>query len=247
MMKESHSKRAERFPLEDEDEKNAWIVTFSDLMTLLLVFFILLYSISTLNEAKFKKAITSIQISLGEKAPPVALMNLIDNDSNGSKMVSLEDVSGLRPRELDMLQRVQKFVDNQGLSRNIEVSLEQGNVMIRITGTVLFKSGLAQINVDGKPVMDEISNIIKEFSEFKVNIKGHTDNLDIDTRQFPSNWELSAFRATSVLRHLIETGINADRLTATGYADLLPLAPNDTEENRQKNRRVEFVLKKENR
>ena len=227
-------------------KQTAWIVTFSDLMTLLLVFFVLLYSISTLNEAKFKKAMASIQISLGETAPPVNLINLVDSSPRGPKTVSLEDISGIRPRELDMFQQIRAFVDKHALSENIKVSLEHGNVMIGITGTILFNSGLAQLNAGGKPVMDEIFNIIKEFKDFKINIKGHTDNQDINTRQFPSNWELSACRATSVLRYLIEKGISADRLTATGYADLLPVAPNDTEENRQKNRRVEFVLKKEN-
>lgn len=93
--------------------------------------------------------------------------------------------------------------------------------------------------------MDEIAQIIQEFPDFNVNIKGHTDNVPISTNKFPSNWELSAIRATTVLRRLTEKGIGAERLTATGYAELLPLGPNDTDEDRQKNRRVEFVLEKE--
>ena len=233
-----------KFQLEDDDENTGWIVTFSDLMTLLLVFFVLMYSISTLNEAKFKKAMASIQVSLGEKAPPIRLLNLVKGDPEKIKAVSLENLSGLRSREIDMLQRIKTFIEDRGLGKNIEVFLDSGKVTIRITGTVLFKSGVAMLNTKGGPVMDEISEIIHEFEDFRINIKGYTDNVVIATRQFPSNWELSAVRATTVLRHLIEKGINAERLTATGYADLLPLAPNDTEENRQKNRRVEFVLEK---
>lgn len=237
--------KSSKFRMEDDEENAGWIVTFSDLMTLLLVFFVLLYSISTLNEAKFKKAMTSIQISLGEEAPPVRLLELMNEPSRKSKVVSLESLSGMRSRELDMLKRVRKFIETRGLEKQIGVSLDNGKIAIRITGTMLFTSGSAMLNPNGAPVMDEISQIVKEFQDFKVNIKGHTDNVAIATRQFPSNWELSAVRATTVLRYLIEKGIDADRLTATGYGELLPLVPNDTEENRQINRRVEFVLEKE--
>ncbi|MBW1780320.1 MAG: OmpA family protein [Deltaproteobacteria bacterium] len=233
--------------LEENDEQAGWIVTFSDLMTLLLVFFVLLYSISALNIEKFKEAMTSIQVSLGEKIPPVRLLDLAKKAADKTKLISLEDLSGLRPRELDILKRVQDFIEKRGLGKNIEVFLERGNVVVRITGTVLFDSGVAALNREGEPLMDEISEIIKEFPDFKINIKGHTDNIPIATREFPSNWELSAVRATTVLRYLIQKGINAERLTATGYAELIPLASNDTEMDRQKNRRVEFVLEKENK
>ena len=114
-----------------------------------------------------------------------------------------------------------------------------------VTGTALFDSGFASLNSQGRPIMDGITQIIQEFVEFNVNIKGHTDNIPISTNKFPSNWELSAVRSTTVLRYLLEKGVNAERLTATGYADLLPLGPNNTDEDRQKNRRVEFVLEKE--
>lgn len=138
-----------------------------------------------------------------------------------------------------------EFIEERDLEKNIEVFLDRGRVVIRITGTILFDSGVASLNREGKPIIDEIAQIIQEFPDFNVNIKGHTDNVPISTNKFPSNWELSAIRATTVLRRLTEKGIGAERLTATGYAELLPLGPNDTDEDRQKNRRVEFVLEKE--
>jgi len=85
-----------------------------------------------------------------------------------------------------------------------------------------------------------------DYSEYSVNIKGHTDDRPILTKEFPSNWELSSIRATTVLKYLIQGGIDPGRLTATGYSDLLPLVANDTPENRAINRRVEFVLEKKN-
>lgn len=230
----------------EEDEARAgWIVTFADLMILLLVFFVLMYSISALDVEKFKEAMKSIQVSLGEKTPPIDLIDLTKGGGVQKKVVSLEDLSGLKSRKLDILKRIKEFIEERNLGENIEVFLDRGRVVIRITGTVLFDSGVASLNRDGKPIIDEIAQIIWEFPDFNVNIKGHTDNVPISTNKFPSNWELSAIRATTVLRRLTEKGISAERLTATGYAELFPLCPNDTDEDRQKNRRVEFVLEKE--
>jgi len=228
-----------------EEDNGGWIVTFADLMTLLLVFFVLLYSISSLNVAKFKQAMKSIQVSLGENESAIDLFDLTKEGGVQKKVVSLEDLSGLRTRQLDILKRVNEFIKERNLGENIEVFFNRGNVVIRITGTALFDSGFASLNSQGRPIMDGITQIIQEFVEFNVNIKGHTDNIPISTNKFPSNWELSAVRSTTVLRYLLEKGVNAERLTATGYADLLPLGPNNTDEDRQKNRRVEFVLEKE--
>jgi len=93
-------------------------------------------------------------------------------------------------------------------------------------------------------LLDDIISMVNEYNEYNVNIKGHTDNRPIRTLQFPSNWELSAIRATTVLKFLVDGGVDAKRLTATGYGSKLPLASNTSEKNRAKNRRVEFVLEK---
>ena len=127
----------------------------------------------------------------------------------------------------------------------ISVDARGEKIMIRIKGKVLFNSGAAELNPEGEPILDGIIKIIDEFFEYKINIKGYTDNVPIATQQFPSNWELSAIRATTVLKYLIGGSIDPHRLTATGYGELLPLVPNDSSEDRAQNRRVEFVLEKE--
>ena len=225
-------------------DKGDWIVTFADLMTLLLVFFVLLYSISSLNMEKFKHAIQSLQISLGETNPRVGLLDLVNVPEAKDMNFVIENLTGMRHREQDMLKTINEFIDGKDQSENIVVYSKAGKIIIQIRGKVLFKSGAAIFNEIAIPILDEIMDIIMSYSEYQVNIKGHTDDIPISTPLFPSNWELSAVRATTVLKHLISGGVDPLRLTATGYAELFPIVPNDSPENRATNRRVEFVLEK---
>jgi len=232
--------------LEEEEEENpGWILTLADLMILLLVFFVLLYSMSTMSLNKFKRVLMSIQISLGETEPPIGILDLTGGQGILDKKVSIEDLTGIKSRHHTILKNIIRFVDRDRLGEFISVDARGDKIMIRIKGKVLFNSGAAELNPEGEPILDGIIEIIDEFFEYKVNIKGYTDNVPIATKQFPSNWELSAIRATTVLKYLIDGGIDPHRLTATGYGELLPLVPNDSSENRAQNRRVEFVLEKE--
>lgn len=228
----------------DEEEQSGWIVTFADLMTLLLVFFVLLYSISTLNLTRFRHAIKSIQISLGEKEPAVTLLDIVGDSESIEREISLEDLTGLRTREQAVFNDINEFIEEKKLGKYIAINLYKGKIIIQIRGKVLFESGLAVLNDEARPILDKIVKIVGKYSEYNINIKGHTDNIPISTRQFASNWELSSIRATTVLKFLIDGGIVPTRLTATGYGELLPLVPNNSVINRAKNRRVEFVLEK---
>lgn len=226
------------------EEEKGWLITYADLMTLLLVFFLLLYSISSLNMEKFKRAVESIQISLGETHPRVGLMDLVNVPEAGEQSFTIEDVTGLRAREQEMLESLNEVIADKNQTDNILVYAKDGKIIIQIRGTVLFASGSAAFNDAAIPILKEIVTIIQSYPEYNVNIKGHTDDVPIETPQFPSNWELSAVRATTVLKFLIGGDIDPHRLTATGYGELLPLVPNDSTENRAANRRVEFVLEK---
>jgi chemotaxis protein MotB len=230
--------------LVDSYDYNEWMITYADLVTLLLVFFILLYSISSLNLEKFKRAVQSIQTSLGETNPKVGLLELADVAESKDQSFTIEDLTGLRAREQDMLKSLNEMIADKNQSENILVYAKDGKIIIQIRGTVLFSSGSAEFSDNAVPILNEIVNIIQTYPEYNVNIKGHTDDIPIETPQFPSNWELSAVRATTVLKFLISGGINPHRLTATGYGELLPLVSNDSTENRAINRRVEFVLEK---
>jgi chemotaxis protein MotB len=229
----------------EQSDVGDWIVTFADLMTLLLVFFVLLYAISSLNTEKFKYAIKSIQTSLGATNPKEGLLDLINVPESKDMDDIAEDLTGVNQREKEMMMNaINEFIEDQQQSDNIIVYSKAGKITIQVRGKILFKSGDVEFNKAAMPILDEITDIILTYPEYHVNIKGHTDDIPISTPRFPSNWELSAVRATTVLKHLISGGVDPLRLTATGYADVFPIVPNDNPENRATNRRVEFVLEK---
>jgi len=227
-----------------EEESAGWIVTFSDLVTLLLVFFVLMFSISTMNLHKFKYAIKSIQVNLGEENPAVDLLEIITEPETEKKKISIEDIVGIKTREQKMMDDINDIIDETQLGDHVVLTRADGKIMVRIKGAVLFESGAALLNPESRPILDQIVRIINDYSEYNVNIKGHTDDKPIRTEKFPSNWELSSIRATNVLKYMIRSGVDPIRLTATGYAELLPIVENDSTENRSINRRVEFVLEK---
>lgn len=228
-----------------EEEAAGWIVTFADLVTLLLVFFVLMFSISTMNLNKFKYAIKSIQLNLGEEHPAVDLLEIIkETEEPEEKKFTLEDIVGITTKEQKMMDDINDIIDETQLGDHVILARSDGKIMLRIRGAVLFESGAAILNPESGPILDQIVKIINDYPDYNVNIKGHTDDKPIKTEKFPSNWELSSIRATNVLKYLIQSGIDPVRLTATGYAELLPLVKNDSAENRSVNRRVEFVLEK---
>jgi chemotaxis protein MotB len=244
----------------EEESVGGWLVTYADLMTLLLTFFILLFSISSMNLEKFKQALAAIQVSLGEERPPVQLLDIIDEpmdlvaltagadesetpEQEKKHEIALENLIGLKSK--DIYRDVQRLIHKQEVGDHIMVALDGSKIVIRVTGKALFASGIAILNSEATPILNDITQIIEQYPEYRLRIEGHSDDIPISTPQFPSNWELSAVRATTVLRYLIEKGIDPHRLTATGYGSLLPLVPNTTEANRGRNRRVEFVLEKE--
>jgi chemotaxis protein MotB len=217
--------------IQDEDDKRAWLVSFADLMTLLLVFFVLLFSISSVNTVVFREIMNSVQRSLGSDNP-AALLNTMRGPYVNTERSETDEI----------------LIEGDKQSKYPKGTLESDNVeseiRYQIPGEVLFKSASASLEEKAFPALDEIVAVAARNPHYQIDIKGHTDDIPISTETFPSNWELSSVRATSVLRYFIERGISPDRLTATGYANTQPLVPNTTEENRSKNRRVEFVFKR---
>jgi chemotaxis protein MotB len=217
--------------MEDEGAP-LWMVTYADMVTLLLTFFILYYSIASMNMQKFKEAI------IGEEQASIGLLELLDS---AEVKESIQNLTGMKSN--DILSDITEVADDSEL----QVESSDSKVVVRVPGASLFKPGQADLQLSARPVLDEVIRVVNKYPDYKIHIQGHTDDEPISTDKFPTNWELSAARATAVLRYFYDKGADAKRMTATGYADTFPLqgVSNDTPQGRALNRRVEFVLEKE--
>ncbi len=230
-------KKLNEFMEETLEEKSAplWLVTYADMAILLLTFFVLYYSLSSVTNNKFKEAI------LGQEQASIGLLELMDAVE---KKESLEVLTGMKTENI--LSDIQHVADRETMNEVMNVSTDRAKVVIQVPGGALFEPGRADLVLSkSKPVLDEISRLLDKYPQYKIHIKGHTDDNPISSEIFPTNWELSSARATAVLRYFIDKNIDPKRLTATGYADIFPIASNKSELGQATNRRVEFVLEKE--
>ncbi|HEX5351492.1 MAG TPA: OmpA family protein [Trichococcus sp.] len=249
-----------------------WMTTFSDLMTLLLTFFILLYSMSSVSNDKFTQAADSLQNSFvgsGQKSilsggqwVPEGKENATSGDSASLSEMEASAIEAAKaetaqaelitsdgqtmiavdPEVIKMYQEVKAFVEKNGLSEEISMSMDADGVYMNVKAAILFTPGSAVITESGTPALQKVAELIGNF-ENKVVIEGHTDNVPHHDPKFDSNWELSAGRAIAVLRYLTEQqNVDPARLSAVGYGEYKPLVPNDTAEQLAENRRVNIVL-----
>ena len=192
-----------------------WVMTYADMITQLLVFFILLFTLSDINVLKFSSYFKKM------KKPPVIL------DEEQLRRVMLE---------------LAAFSKKEGLGNLIGMEIDERGLKISLTESLMFHSGDARILPGALPVLEIICEKLKKLQN-DITIEGHTDNVPIHTKEFPSNWELSMTRAVNMLKYLIETqGILAERVSAAGYGEYRPAALNDTDEGRAQNRRVVLVV-----
>lgn len=216
----------------ENTEGSNWLTTFSDLMSLLLTFFVLLFSMSTISEDKFSSASSSIQNALiGETGSG----SIID----GGSITNENDI----PAEVsEMYEEAMRIIEEQGVSDQISVSSDQDGVYLDIQESILFGSGQAEISNIGRETLDSLTDLLY-LSENDIIIEGFTDNVPMNSAKYPSNWELSSARAMAVVRYLAEEkNLDPSRLSGRGYGEFNPVVANDSVENRAKNRRVNIVL-----
>jgi chemotaxis protein MotB len=205
------------------------MATFADMVTLLMVFFVLMYAIASKNISTVKSVLA------GEEDASVGVLELMDAVEVKESISSL---TGMKSD--DILSKMEEVAEHSSL----EVENDGPKIIFRVPGGTLFPPGKANLNLSARPVLDEVIRVVNKYPKYKIHIQGHTDDEPISSAMFPTNWELSAGRATAVLRYFIDRGAEPERMTATGYADTFPLARNDIVEGRARNRRVEFVLEK---
>lgn len=219
-----------------------WITTFSDLMSLLLTFFILLFAFSELDAVKFKNMATAVQAVLMGESSTTVFEDQLPADSPISTPMPAPDASEIESEIREVYEKVKTFIEDQNLSAEVSVKAETRGVVIDIKESVLFDLGSADIKPESKVILDKLSLLFDEINK-DIVIEGHTDNLPINTYQFPTNWELSAIRAINVLRYFVEfKGADPTRISATGYGEYRPLESNETNEGKATNRRVNILL-----
>ncbi|MGE4282488.1 MAG: flagellar motor protein MotB [Clostridia bacterium] len=244
-----------------EEGKNgspAWMNTYADMVTLLLTFFVLLFAMSTVDTQKFQQIIKSIQGSLGVNygATSITRETLAaegeDNYPELDEFVKKISIPGGISDAVKDAQDMEKlffqlkaYVDKNNLGDSIEITKEEPGLLIRFKDNVLFDSGKADLKSESNKILKYIAGMLNEFNK-DIRVEGHTDNLPIRTAQFQDNWDLSAKRATNVLRFFIDEGrISPTRLSAVGYGEFHPVSDNSTDAGRRQNRRVDIVISKE--
>lgn len=208
-----------------------WLLTYADMITLLMAFFIMLYSMSILNLSSFKEVAVSIRSGFG---------GLVEGGNSSQANKKSVTTAGV-PQ--DVIDKLQKFVQKENLGKSVRLRIdERGLVISLVTDKVLFAKGQAELSDSSKKIIGGVAAVLKQVPN-QVRVEGHTCNLPILSNRYPSNWELSTARATVVIRYMIEEcNIPADRLSAAGYADSKSLVPNTNEKSRALNRRVDLVV-----
>lgn len=229
---------------EQEPGAPGWMVTYGDLMSLLLTFFVLLLSFATLEERKVKEAISSLKGALGV-LPQSKAQQAIPDPLPPSVVKPIRD-EAVKER----IKRLHREIHAQGLDRQVQVGeQEQGILNIRLSSSLLFRSGSAEILPSAYPVLEDVAELLREHMgryDSDVRVEGHTDDVPISpalARTFPSNWELSVARSLSIMHFLTDrTALPVDHFGVAGYGPHRPLrSPIELEENRKYNRRVEIV------
>ncbi|MBT4934606.1 MAG: OmpA family protein [Rhodospirillaceae bacterium] len=239
-----------------------WMTTFADLMSLLLTLFVLMLTFAKMDVEKYQQLAGSMKNAFGvqylkklagiieedggpmgvttKRKVPKAVVELQIDDTIG------EDVPVVKEPEDNLAETVSQAVAEQISQQMANVEEREGEVIVRFPGKFAFPSGAESLTSEFLIALNNLATVIKK-SEGDIIIAGHTDDRPIKTARFRSNWDLSAARANSVVHYLLEfTTVESSRLAAMGYADSRPLAPNDTDENRALNRRVEVIFRKAN-
>lgn len=234
---------------EEQKKQNheRWLITYADLITLLMVFFVVLYALSSVNARKYQALAQSLSTTMGGgqsvlSEPGASLAPGLSGPSWEKGMEAKEQ------EELSELERIknelQAYIDQSGLNGKVTVNMEERGVVVSFQDVALFPLGSAELSPDAKETIGKIGLILMKTSQY-IRVEGHTDNLPIKTSVYPSNWELSVARATSVVQELIHSlNFAPYRLSATGYGEFRPRAPNDSDAQRQQNRRVDIVVLK---
>jgi len=246
---------------EEHINHERWLVSYADFITLLFGFFVVMYSISSVNEGKYRVLSDSISSAFNpsERGLPIKFNNPLkapivsrpvqssSDTADSSQSLNPSAYGGVDASEKDKvtLKKISSRVE-KGLAPLIDKNLVKINkndlwIEIEIKSSILYSSGSAKLQSQAVPVLRKVAKIVAEFDN-QIQVEGFTDDLPIDTDEFPSNWELSSARAASVVHLFSQYNVKPKRLSAVGYAEFKPIAKNNSAAGRSKNRRINIVV-----
>jgi chemotaxis protein MotB len=247
------------------ENEERWLLTYADMITLLMALFMVLFSISSVNTSKFKSLQLSLKDAFSGKVMPGG-RSIANSGSDTAKSPVSKATPAIPPikptvgattqpdqtlKDDREFQRIKREIDSyaraHGFAKQLETTITHRGLVVRLlTDKVVFDPGKAVLKPAAEPILSNVSRAINIDRTHPIMVEGHTDSVPIAGSQFPSNWELSTARASVVVRFMINAGIDKYRLGAAGYAYLYPVASNATEAGRSRNRRVEIVLLRQN-
>jgi chemotaxis protein MotB len=249
---------------EEHENDERWLLTYADMITLLMALFMVLFSISSVNTSKFESLQRAMQDAFSGKilsggksiqqtgsetdasrpaaTPPIPAIQAITQQLDAAKKSTQS--SAKENEDFKQLKaKIDSYAKEHGLTAKLETTVARRGLVIRLlTDKVLYDSGSATLNPSATPLLDRISSLLRTEFDHPIVVEGHTDDQAISNGQFPTNWELSTARATAVVRFLIRDHVPPGRLGASGYGAMHPLTTNATAAGRSRNRRVEIVL-----
>ncbi|OPJ54770.1 flagellar motor protein MotB [Clostridium oryzae] len=231
---------------DDENGGNEWLATYGDLVTLLLCFFVLLFAMSTVDAQKYESIVASFSggSSIGVNSGGDTIVDFYESQNSTKNDSNTKDKDDINK----IYEEVKKMLAVEKLENNIKIKKSKNGVFLTLKNDLLFDNGKAALRPDVKKTLRSFAHIFKKYDR-EIRIEGHTDNLPIRNSFFESNWELSTARAISVVKYFTEKLPQEERIApnkfeVAGLGEHEPVARNDTEENRQKNRRIEIVILK---
>jgi len=235
---------------EEPENHERWLVSYADFITLLFAFFVVMYSISSVNDGKYR--VLSDTLIAAFNTPPKSVAPISVGKTTTSDRVSLDtkvSLIDIKPIQTSKAQTLSKIKNN--LEKNFKTLINDKSVKVtqyddwisvEMDASIIYTSGSSNLEIDAIPILQNLARILAPLSN-EIEVEGHTDNIPIHNVFYPTNWELSAARAARVVNLFANSGVNPTRLTASGFGEFRPLVSNKTNKGRKTNRRVNVVIR----
>lgn len=227
---------------EKPDNHERWLLTYSDLITLLMIFFVIMYASSNLDASKYKQISESFKVAMGGGKSIIgkedAASITVDSNPVNTDLQAKEEQQKLE----ELKKQVDKYLEKSGMKDSVSTEIDERGLVVSIKDTLFFDTGKAEIKPDIQKKIVDLGKILNQLNNY-IRIEGHTDNVPIKNQEFSSNWQLSCERAANVTELLIEKcNIPPQKLSAVGYGEYRPIFNNTTEDGRARNRRVNIII-----